>query len=334
MSTSRMSPSPAVRSAAKHLRLILFVASLCALAHAATPERAIMVREAVLYLSPDPTSQKIATVGRGREVAIIEASGQFAHVLANVETGATDIHQEEYAPERNVTGWLLNKGIIRTSTPNGDQILYGEAVDSEAQAERRGGRKGAANDALRLYARLAEYFPKSPYAGEAAWRAADIRWQLEKSEVRLRPSSRLNDPSLRAQMSEDELHQVEHKFPHTKWADLAAFDLLENKLCGDWLGTHKCPDKEAEHYEKYAIDHPESPKLAEALYEAAWRRAALVEIYKTEAELAKSAESRTRAQALAQRILALPKDEDWSARAQTLLYKIEQNIPTWGNATE
>ena len=38
-------------------------------------------------------------------------------------------------------------------------------MDSEAQASRRGGRKFAAQDALRLYERLAEYFPKSPYAG-------------------------------------------------------------------------------------------------------------------------------------------------------------------------
>ncbi len=135
-------------------------------------------------------------------------------------------------------------------------------------------------------------------------------------------------------MSEDQLKQVIKKFPHTKWADLAAFDLLDNKLCGDWQGASKCPDKEADLYEKYAADHPESPKLAEALYEAAWRRAALVEIYKTEAQANKSSESRAKAQVLAQRIVAQSNAGDWTPRAQTLLYKIEQKIPTYGNVPE
>src|SRR4051794_2583171 len=194
-----------------------------AIAHAATPERALMAREAQLYLSPDPTSQKIGIVGRGREVAIIETSNDWSHVLAVVETGAS-VRREEETPERNVTGWMRSKGIIRTSTPNGDAVLYGEAVDSEAQATKRRGRKGAAEDALRLYERMAEYFPKSPLAGEAAFRAADIRWQLEREEVRARPASRQLDPVMRPQMAEDQLKQVQKKFPNTKWADLAAYD--------------------------------------------------------------------------------------------------------------
>src|SRR5436305_1644216 len=81
--------------------------------------------------------------------------------------------------------------------------------------------------------RAAEYFHQSPFAGAAAFRAADIRWQLEREEARLRPSSRLNDRTMRPELSEDQLRNVIKKFPHTKWADLAAYDLLDNKLCGD-----------------------------------------------------------------------------------------------------
>jgi hypothetical protein len=181
---------------------------------------------------------------------------------------------------------------------------------------------------------MAEYFPKSPLAGEALYRAADIRWQVEREDVRSRPSFKAGDPNLRAKANEDYLREVEKKFPHTKWADMAAFDLLDNKLCGDWQGDSKCPEKEAEVYEKYAAERPESPKLSEALYEAAWRRSALIEIYKTEAQPGKSSESRNKALALLQRILGQSQPSDWTMRAQDLSYKIEQNIPTYGNIVE
>ena len=39
--------------------------------------------------------------------------------------------------------------------------------------------------------------------------------------------------------------------------------MLDNKICGDWQGSEKCPEKESELYVKYADDHPESPKAAE-----------------------------------------------------------------------
>jgi len=63
----------------------------------------------------------------------------------------------------------------------------------------------------------------------------------------------------------------------------------------------KCPVKESEIYEKYATEHPQSPAAAEALYDAAWRWSALIEIYKTEEEPKKSEEARAKAVALAQR---------------------------------
>jgi hypothetical protein len=81
-------------------------------------------------------------------------------------------------------------------------------------------------------------------------------------------------------------------------------------------------------------EHPQSPKLQEALYEAARRRAALIEIYLTENEKLKSDESRQKALSLIQRILTTNGQTDWAFRAQTLGYKIEQQIPTFGNLTE
>ena len=173
----------------------------------------------------------------------------------------------------------------------------------------------------------------SPLAGEAMYRSADIRWQIDKPDVMTRPSARDSKSPMREGINDDFMKQVMKKFPGTKWADLAAFHLVDNKLCSDWQGASKCPDKEADAYEKYANEHPQSPALGEALYDAAWRRAALIEIYKTEDQAKKSEESRSKAMALAQKA-AQASQGDWGARAQRLLYMISQGIPTYGNAED
>ncbi len=296
---------------------------------AGTTERGVMVRVAQIYLSPDTSSEKLAQIERGREVAVLErGSGQWLHVLATLK-------EDRELGDKDVTGWILDKGVIRASTPNGDRIVFGEAVNSEAEASRRGGRKGADRDAMRLYYRTWEYFPNSPVAGEALYRAADIRWQLDRADVMGRPSARRSsDPNERFGMDEEWLRQVMKKFPRTRWADLAAFDLIDNKLYGDWQGLSKCPQREADTYEKYAEEHPQSPKLQEALYEAARRRAALIELYKTEGQTSKSGEARQKALSLAQRIIAANPQSDWAMRAQCLAYMVEQQIPVYGNAVD
>jgi outer membrane protein assembly factor BamD (BamD/ComL family) len=294
--------------------LFLFAAS----AFAAT-ERGITIKQAIVYISPDSRSDKLATLERGREVAVLETSNKWLHVLASV-TG-----------ERDVTGWVLDLGVIRTSTPEGDKIMYGEAVDSEAEASKRGGRRGADRDAMRLYAAVSEYFPQSPLAGEALYRAADIRWQLST------PAMKRRDPNLRGiseeeDIAEEAMKKVIKKYPHTKWSDLAEFHLLDLKLCSDWQGESKCPEKEAQIYEKFAEEHPQAPNAPEALYNAAWRRAALIQIYKTENKNNQINDSKSRATALAQRVVSqYAQNVDWSTRAQALLFKIQHDIAVYGN---
>jgi hypothetical protein len=233
-----------------------------------------------------------------------------------------------------ITGWVSSKALVSLTTPNGDKIVFGEAADSEDQASRRRGRRDAAQDAMRLYYRVYDLFPTSPLAAEGLYRAADIRWQMDRSDVLTRPSARERDSYMRGQINEEWMKLAIKKFPGTKWADLAAFHLLENKLCGDWQSASKCPDKEAEMYEKYAKEHEQSPSASEALYDAAWRRSALIEIYKTEANQKKSEESKTRALDLAQKIVAQYAQSDWSTRAQMLIFYIQQGVPTYGNASD
>jgi len=91
----------------------------------------------------------------------------------------------------------------------------------------------------------------------------------------------------------------------------------------------------ADHFlEKYAREHAESPAASEALYNAAWRFSALIEIYKTENQAKRSAEAKDRAARVAQEIVSKYPQTDWAPRAQSLLYMLQQGIPTYGNSTQ
>jgi outer membrane protein assembly factor BamD (BamD/ComL family) len=314
------------------IAVTILLSSTFALADA---RRGTLVHEETIRVSPNADAARLGVAGRGHELVIIETSRDWVHVEAILrapsrEEGATD----EEAEGKAITGWVLSKALITTTTQDGDRIIFGEAADSEDQASRRRGRRDAAQDAMRLYYRVYDLMPTSPLAAEGLYRAADIRWQMERSDVMSRPSARSREAYLRGQMDEEWMKLVIKKYPGTKWAELASFRLIENKLCGEWEGLSKCPDKEADLYENYAKDHPQSPAAPEALYNAAWRRSALIEIYRTEPNQKKSAESKDRALALAQKAVTQYGQSEWALRTQRLIFYIQQGIPTYGNATD
>ena len=297
--------------------------------------RGTIVHEETIRVAPSGDAARVGDVKRGNELIIIATSRDWVQVEAILrapsnEEGAT----EDEAEGKAITGWVPDRSLVRSTTQDGDRIIFGEAADSEDQASRRRGRRDAAQDAMRLYYRLYDLMPASPLAAEALYRAADIRWQIERSDVMTRPSARERDAYMRGQMKEEWMKLAIKKYPGTKWADLAGFRLLENKLCGDWEGLSKCPEKEAEIYENYVKDHPQSPAAAEALYNAAWRRAALIEIYKIEPNQKKSAEAKDRALSLAQKVVSQYGQSDWAYRAQRLSFYIQQGIATYGNASD
>jgi hypothetical protein len=291
----------------------LALASVCSAA-----ERATVIREAALYASAGANSQKLGQVERGRGLTVLERNDLNGKPWFKVSMAA----DQQAQVTRELTGWVAGQAVIAASTANGDQIIFGQAVASEHQAEERGGRKGAAEDAMRLYARVPELFPGSPLAAEAMWRSADIRWQLAKADY-LRSGS---------QLEEKYLNEVIARFPQTKQADLAAYDLLEAQLCAEWRGMAECPQKESGLFEQYARAHPQSPKAAEALYNAAWRQAALVDIYRIENDMARSDAARKKALALAQEIAGESGQAGWKPRALDLIYKLEKKIPMYGLA--
>src|SRR5882672_2611137 len=295
----------------------------------ADAKRGTLVHEETIRVSPNSDAARVGEAGRGHELIILDASRDWVHVEAILrvpsnEEGATD----EEAEGKAITGWVPTKALVTTTTQDGDRIIFGEAADSEDQASRRRGRRDAAQDAMRLYFRLYDLMPTSPLAAESLYRAADIRWQLDRADVVSRPSAHAREAYMRGQMNEEWMKLVIKKYTGTKWADLAGFRLLENKLCGDWEGLSKCPDKEADMYENYAKDHPQSPAAPEALYNAASRRSALIEIYRKEPNQKKAAESKDRALALAQKIVSQYGQSNWAFRAQRLIFYLQQAIPT------
>ncbi|HEY0795718.1 MAG TPA: hypothetical protein VGD64_08040 [Acidisarcina sp.] len=312
-------------------------------AHAQKPAQkptgafATSVRDATLYVGAEESTQKLATIAAGREMVIAEHSGEWLRVFANTDNEQEDdesapVFTEDAPPP--ISGWMRDKGIVQASTPQGDDVLFGVAANFEEQASESNSNRGAAQSARLLYQRVASIFPQSPHAGEAAWRAADIRWQLEKVDVFSRPSAHEKENYLRQQIDETELKKLEKKYPRTRWADLAAYDLLDNKVCGDWQGSTKCPEKESDMYLKDVEEHPDSPKAAEAMYKAVWRQCSLRDMYSADNDEKKSEQAGVRAKELEGRLVTKYPQSDYAARAAGLIYKLEQSIPIYGSDHE
>jgi outer membrane protein assembly factor BamD (BamD/ComL family) len=328
------SPIPGRRFRSREFAILLALLLPASFA-AGQAQRGTLVKGETIRIAPSADSPKLGQAERGHELVIIDSSRDFTHVEAILREPRKDADEDDPEAEgKTITGWVANKALVTMSTSNGDKIIYGEAANSEDEASRRRGRRDAAQDAMRLYYRVYDLFPTSPLAAEGLYRAADIRWQMDRADVMTRPSAREREAYMRGTIDEEWMKLVIKKFPGTKWADLAAFHLIENKLCGDWQGASKCPEKEAEIYEKYAKEHEQSPAAPEALYDAAWRQSALIEIYRTEGNQKKAEEAKSRALAQAQKIVSQYPQSEWTLRAQTLIFYIQQGVPTFGNATD
>jgi hypothetical protein len=138
---------------------------------------------------------------------------------------------------------MESKGIVIETTPNGDQILMGEAANQESLASDP---RGPPTPPKAPACSIAAWLKCSPTPRSCPSRMARRRhpqWQLQKADASTRPSAKERDPYMRDQMDEDELKKIIKLYPHTREADLAAFELIDNKLCGDWQGSPKCPKK-------------------------------------------------------------------------------------------
>jgi hypothetical protein len=297
--------------------------------------RATALRVTWLFIAPDLGSQKVDRVQIGREMVVAEKSGPWIRVYAN--TDIQEVSQKDApiigAPQDippPISGWMEAKGVVVENTPNGDQVLMGEAANQEALASDPRGPVHAAQTARLLYRRLAQMFPDSPLAAEGAWRAADILWQIQKADVASRPSSHEKQAYMREELDDEEMKKILKFYPGSRQAAMAAYALIDNKLCGDWQGDPKCPQKESENYEKYAGEYPDGPRTAQALYQAVYRQAVLVDMYGADGNDKKSDTAKATARDLGARMKEKFPQSDFTARALAILFKIDQGIPVYG----
>jgi hypothetical protein len=297
--------------------------------------RATALRVTMLYITPSTNAQKVDKLQIGREIVVAEKSGAWMRVYINTDIEEQHSDKDEPwvggdAATPPISGWIEAKGVVEETMPNGDQILMGAAANQEAEASNPRGAANAAQSARLLYRRLVEMFPNSPLVPDAMWRAADIQWQIERSDSQSLPSAHEKDPEYRQQMEEDELRKVIKYYPKTKWAALAAFDLIDNKLCGEWQGSEQCPAKESELYIKYADEYPDGPRTARALYEAVYRLAVLTDMYAADGDDRKSSDAHNQARSVAAQLKAHFSDSDYAYRAGALVYKLDEGVPVYG----
>src|SRR5579864_2397946 len=101
--------------------LFLLFSASTAYSLADVGEHGTLVRPAVLRVAPGPNSEKLLEVERGRALMVLErtkiGSESWCKAFVSIATGEN---------QRDVTGWLVDKGIVTPSTRNGDQIIFGE----------------------------------------------------------------------------------------------------------------------------------------------------------------------------------------------------------------
>lgn len=300
--------------------------------------RATVLHDANVYVAADSDSQRISLVTTGHEVVVVQRSGAWVQVFANTDAGDENNENDAETPEFGgddvptpASGWIRDKGVVAPATPGGDAILFGAAANMEAEAEQPHAPKGAAMAAHLLYKRVPDYFPNSPLAAEAAWRSADIRWQLDKQDISTLPSAKEQDAYLRPQIYEGAMKKVMKMYPGSSFAAQAAYEMLDNKLCGDWQGLPKCPEMETGLYEKYAKQFPDGPKAAEALYNATYRQGVVVTMYMVQDDKKRADDAVKRTVALAQELKDEYPKSDYAARAAAIAYRVQQGIAVYGN---
>jgi hypothetical protein len=298
---------------------------------------ATCIRRNALYATADLSTPPISEIMPGREMVVVGKNGNWLQVFANtdpLDTRQSD--QPEFGTQAPppISGWMLDQGIVTMNTPDGDLILFGVADAAEQQASVPDPLPGMAEQARLLYRRLIRMFPRSRWAAEAMYRAADIRWQMQKADAATLPSAHERRPYLRELMDENEMKDVEKYFPNTKWAGLAAFDMIDNKLCGDWQGSEECPEEESDDYLQYVNQYPNSPKAAEALYDALWRQASAGDMWAADGNRKRAQQDRGHARAILASMEKNFPDSSFTARGASIVFKVDQGIAIYGASSD
>jgi outer membrane protein assembly factor BamD (BamD/ComL family) len=324
--------------------LALLLAPLAAYAQHGRFERppqngvyATCIRQNELYSTASQSTPPIAEITPGREMVVVDKNGKWLRVFANTDAPDTrESDEPEFGSQAPppISGWMLDEGIVTTNTLNGDLIVFGAADAAEQGASVPDAPPGTAEQARLLYRRVVLMFPQSRWVAEAMYRAADIRWQMQRADASTLPSAHEKQAYLREQMDENEMKDVEKYFPNTPWAERAAFDLIDNKLCGDWQGSEQCPEKETGYYLQYVHDHPDSPDAAQALYAALWRQAAAGDMWAEDNNAKRAQQDRDHAHGILSEMEQRFPDSSFTARGAEIVFKIDQGMAVYAGAKE
>ena len=88
---------------------------------------------------------------------------------------------------------------------------------------------------------------------------------------------------------------------------------------------------EANLYLKYVEQWKESPKAAEAQYNAVYRMGVLVTMYQVSDDQKRSLAAADRCQSLAADMHTRFSDSDYTRRAESIAFRIKQGIPIYGS---
>src|ERR1022692_1647967 len=94
--------------------------------------RGTLVHEETIRVAPSADAARVGDAGRGHELIILDTSRDWVNVEAILaqprhDEGATEEEEEGKA----ITGWVLAKALVTTTTQDGDRIIFGEARSEE-----------------------------------------------------------------------------------------------------------------------------------------------------------------------------------------------------------
>ncbi len=220
-------------------------------------------------------------------------------------------------------------GVVSADTPKGDVILFGAAASEEADADLPTPRKespkprGCSTSAWPTSSPIA-------VAPEAAWRSADIRWQLQKADIFSLPSAHEKDAYMRESIDDEELRKLRKIYPRSDGRTWPTGTCWTTRSAAIGRVPPNARKKKPKCTRSTPQEHPDSPRAAESLYNAVYRQGALHDIYTANGDDKKSEEAKTRAVTIADTIASKYPQSDYAARAASLVYQLQESIPIYG----
>src|ERR1035438_7208424 len=117
ISLSVLPSKPETNTAVKPITKLLLLTVLIVLGNSLllAADRGTLVREAVIYISPDASSNKLGQVERGRELILLDKSRNWLHVealLGSAKGPDPAFVLEDEDEGKTISGWVLDTGIV------------------------------------------------------------------------------------------------------------------------------------------------------------------------------------------------------------------------------